>query len=196
MIKMKNKIEKEIENIINESIFVKENTLQSQLEVIASIVNMVVACLKKGGKVIFMGNGGSAADSQHLAAELIGRFQKNRRALSAIALTTNTSILTSLANDFGFENVFAKQIEGLAKKDDLIIAISTSGNSANIINAVNLAKKKGIKTISFTGGEGGKLAKMTDVSLIIPSHNTPRIQEAHITVGHAVCQLVEEIIFK
>lgn len=186
---------KKIESIINESIFVKENTLQSQIDNIVAIAKAMIACLKKGGKVIFCGNGGSAADSQHLAAELIGRFQKNRRALAAVALTTNTSILTSLANDFGFESVFSKQIEGLAKKNDLVIAISTSGNSANVIAAVKQARRMRIKTVSFTGGDGGKLAGLTDLSLITPSHNTARIQEAHITVGHALCQLVEETIF-
>ena len=188
---MKNKIA----DIINESIFVKENTLQSQLKTIVAIGKAMVFCLKKGGKVIFLGNGGSAADSQHLAAELIGRFQKNRRALAAIALTTNTSIITSLANDFGFEKVFAKQIEGLGRKNDLVVAISTSGNSANVIAAVKQSKNMGLKTIVFTGGDGGKLANMADICLLIPSHNTARIQEAHITVGHAVCQLVEEEIF-
>ena len=186
---------KKIATIINESIFVKENTLQSQIDNIVAIARAMITCLKKGGKVIFCGNGGSAADSQHLAAELIGRFQKNRRALAAIALTANSSIITSLANDFGFESVFSKQIEGLAKKNDLVIAISTSGNSSNVIAAVKQARKMRVKTVSFTGGDGGKLAGLTDISLIIPSHNTARIQEAHITVGHALCQLVEEAIF-
>jgi len=191
MKKMKNKIA----DIINESIFVKENTLQGQLENIEEIAEAFISCLKKGGKVIFCGNGGSAADSQHLAAELIGRFQKDRRALAALALTANTSIITSLANDFGFDCVFVKQVEGLAKKGDLLVALSTSGDSENVIAAVKQAKKMKVKTVSFTGGDGGKLAKLTDISLIIPSHNTARIQEAHITVGHAICQLVEENIF-
>ncbi|MDP3142543.1 MAG: D-sedoheptulose 7-phosphate isomerase [Candidatus Omnitrophota bacterium] len=188
---MKNKIA----DIINESIFVEENTLQNQLKNIEGITKALINCLKKGGKVIFCGNGGSAADSQHLAAELIGRFKKNRRALAAVSLTTNTSVLTSLANDFGFESVFARQVEALAKKGDLLVAISTSGNSPNVIEAVKQAKKMQVKTVAFTGADGGKLARITDISLIIPSHNTPRIQEAHITVGHAICQLVEEVIF-
>jgi len=188
-------MKKKIEEIINESIFVKENTLQSQVKVVIAIAKAIIACFKKKGKVIFLGNGGSAADSQHLAAELIGRFQKNRRALAAIALTTNSSVITALANDFGFESIFSKQVEALAKKNDLIVAISTSGNSPNVIAAVNQAKRLGIKTIAMTGGDGGKLAKLTDITLIIPSHNTARIQEAHITVGHAICQLVEEAIF-
>jgi D-sedoheptulose 7-phosphate isomerase len=186
---------KKIEAVINESIFVKENTLQNQVDNIAAIARAMIGCLKKGGKIIFCGNGGSAADSQHLAAELIGRFQKNRRALAALALTTDTSVITSLANDFGFECVFSRQVEGLAKKNDLLIAISTSGNSPNVIGAVNQAKKMGVKTVSFTGGEGGKLAKLTDLCLIVPSQHTARIQEAHITVGHALCQLVEETLF-
>lgn len=192
---MINKMKNKIADIINESIFVKENTLQSQLKDIEGITKALINCLKKGGKVIFCGNGGSAADSQHLAAELIGRFKKNRRALAAVALTTNTCVITSLANDFGFESVFARQVEALAKKGDLLVAISTSGNSPNVIEAVKQAKKMQVKTVAFTGGDGGKLARMTDINLIIPSHNTPRIQEAHITVGHIICQLAEEAIF-
>lgn len=188
-------MKKIIEEAINESIFVKENTLQSQSDTIIAIAKAMIACLKKGGKIIFCGNGGSAADSQHLAAELVGRFQKDRRALAAIALTTDTSIITSLANDFGFEAVFSRQVEALAKKGDVLVATSTSGNSANILAAVKIAKARRLTTIAFTGGEGGKLAKLCDISLIVPSHVTARIQEAHITVGHILCQLVEKEIF-
>jgi D-sedoheptulose 7-phosphate isomerase len=188
-------MKRKIEDIINESIFVKENTLQSQGEVIINIAKAIITCLKKGGKVMFCGNGGSAADSQHLAAELVGRFQKNRKALAAIALTTDTSLITAVANDFGFENIFSRQVEALAGKNDILVAISTSGNSPNVIAAAKLAKKMKIKTVSFTGCDGGKLARLTGLSLIVPSHNTARVQETHITIGHVICQLVEDEIF-
>ncbi|MFZ5799847.1 MAG: D-sedoheptulose-7-phosphate isomerase [Candidatus Omnitrophota bacterium] len=188
-------MKKIIEDVLNESIFVKENTLQSQKEIIVSIAKAMIKSLKNGGKIIFCGNGGSAADSQHLAAEIVGRFQKDRRALAAVALSTDTSIITSLANDFGFDTVFSRQVEALAKKGDVLVAISTSGNSANILAAVLAAKKKGVITVAFAGGEGGKLAKLCDISLIVPSHVTARVQETHITVGHAICQLIEKEIF-
>jgi D-sedoheptulose 7-phosphate isomerase len=188
-------MKRKIDDIINESIFVKENTLQSQGEAIIAIAKAVITCLKKGGKVMLAGNGGSAADSQHLAAELVGRFQKNRKALAAVALTTDTSLITAVANDFGFENIFSRQVEALARKNDLLVAISTSGNSPNVIAAVKSAKRLKIKTVAFTGCDGGRLAKLADISLIVPSHNTARVQEAHITVGHAICQLVEDEIF-
>lgn len=189
---MKNKIE----NIIRESNKVKEVLINSQINVIAKISQAVINCLRGGGKIIIFGNGGSAADSQHVAAEFVGRFQKDRQALAAIALTTNTSVLTSIANDYGFEFVFSRQIEALGRKKDLAIAISTSGNSENVIKAVQKAKQMKIKTVSFTGGNGGKLAKITDISLIAPSNHTARIQEAHICVLHAICQIAEEKIFK
>lgn len=192
----KEKMDKEIRKIIQDSIEVKKQVLKTQTGAISKIAQIVINCLKNNGKIIIFGNGGSAADSQHIAAELVGRFQKNRKALAAIALTTDTSILTSLANDYGFENVFSRQIEALGKKNDLAIAISTSGNSENVIKAVQKAKQMKIKTVSFTGGNGGKLAKITDRALIIPSNNTARAQEAHICCLHAICQIAEEKLFK
>lgn len=178
----------------------KENTRIGQavatgkIGEIESIVNSILAAYNAGGKVILFGNGGSAADAQHLACELVGgvNFNINRRAFPAIALTTNTSILTAVANDFGYEHVFSRQVEALAGKNDVVIGISTSGNSPNVVNGIKTAKKKGAKTIGLTGGDGGKLAKIADLAIIVPSDSTPRIQEAHITIGHIVCELVEE----
>ena len=140
------------------------------------------------------GNGGSASDSQHIAAELIGRFKKDRVALAAIALTTNTSVLTSVANDYGYAEIFAKQIEALGKKNDVVVAISTSGKAKNVISGIKQAKKMGLKTVALTGGDGGEIAKLTDISLVVPSLVTARIQEAHITIGHIVCELVEQAL--
>lgn len=183
-----------IKDLLLESIQVKEELLRSGVGQIKNISDLVIDCLKKGGKAIFFGNGGSASDSQHLAAELVGRFQKDRPALSAIALTTNTSILTAVANDYDYSVIFARQIEALAKKDDVVIAISTSGKAKNVISGIKQAKKMGLKAIAFTGGDGGELAKLADISLIVPSAVTARIQEAHITVGHIVCELVEQAL--
>jgi D-sedoheptulose 7-phosphate isomerase len=152
--------------------------------------------LKRDGKVILFGNGGSASDSQHIAAELVGRFRKDRAALPAISLTTNTSVLTSLANDYGYDVVFAKQIEALGKKNDVAIGISTSGKAKNVILAVKQAKKMDLKTVVMTGGDGGEIAKLADISLVVPSSITARIQEAHITIGHIVCELVEQAFFQ
>jgi len=189
-------MKKRVEEIIQDSIKTKEKIAKFQIDKIIEITNLICSCLKDEGKVILFGNGGSAADSQHIAAELIGRFQKERSALAAISLNTNTSIITAIANDYGYELVFAKQIEGLAKINDIVIGISTSGNAKNVILGIQQAKKKGIKTIAFTGCDGGKLAKEAEISLIVPSDVTARIQEAHITVGHIICELIEVELFK
>lgn len=183
-----------IKDILLESIQVKEELLRTSIGQIKEIANLVIGCLTKDGKVILFGNGGSASDSQHIAAELIGRFKKDRTALAAIALTTNTSVLTSLANDYGYDIVFAKQIEALGKKNDLIIGISTSGKAKNVVVGIKQAKKMGLRTIALTGGDGGELAKLADVSLVVPSSVTARIQEAHITIGHIVCELAEQTL--
>lgn len=183
-----------IKDILLESIQVKEELLRTCIGQIIEITELLIDCLKKDGKVILFGNGGSASDSQHIAAELVGRFKKDRTAMAAIALTTNTSILTSIANDYGYSEVFAKQIEAMGKKDDVVIAISTSGRAKNVIAAVKQARKMGLKTVAFTGGEGGELVKLVDVSLVVPSSITARIQEAHITVGHIICELVEQVL--
>lgn len=183
-----------IKDLMLESIQVKEELMRSHLGKIVEISNLIIDSLKKGGKIILFGNGGSASDSQHIAAEFVGRFKKDRDALAAISLTTNTSILTALANDYGYEIVFAKQIEALGKKNDVAIGISTSGKAKNVGLAIRQAKKMGLKTIALTGGDGGELAKSADLSLIVPSPITARIQEAHITIGHIICEMVEQAL--
>jgi D-sedoheptulose 7-phosphate isomerase len=145
-----------------------------------------------GGKILLCGNGGSASDCQHLAAELTGRFVKERKPLPAIALTTDTSALTAIANDYGYKEIFARQLEALANAGDTLIAISTSGNSENIINAVALAKKKTLRVIGLLGRDGGKLKDLCDISIVVPSNSTPRIQEAHILLGHTICEGIEK----
>jgi D-sedoheptulose 7-phosphate isomerase len=177
-----------------ESIQVKEEILRSKIGQILEISDLIIDCLKKNGKVLIFGNGGSASDSQHIAAELVGRFKKDRTPLAAIALTVNTSVLTSLANDYGYEVVFARQIEALGQKNDVVIGISTSGKAKNVANGLKQAKKMGIKTVALTGGDGGEIAKLAEVSLIVPSHVTARIQEAHITIGHIICELIEQAV--
>ncbi|MDD4979953.1 MAG: D-sedoheptulose 7-phosphate isomerase [Candidatus Omnitrophica bacterium] len=181
-----------IKDILLESIQVKEELMRTGLSQIIEITTIVIDALKKNGKVILFGNGGSASDSQHIAAELVGRFKKDRDALPAIALTTNTSIITALANDYGYEFVFAKQVEALGQKNDVVIGISTSGKAKNVACGIKQAKKMGIKTIALTGADGGELAKLADVSLVVPSSVTARTQEAHIIVGHIICELVEQ----
>ena len=183
-----------IKDKLLESIQVKEELMRSSINQIIQIANCITGCLQKGGKIIFFGNGGSAADCQHLAAEFVGRFKKDRRALAAVALTTDTSILTSLANDYGYEVIFAKQIEALGNKGDVAIGISTSGKAKNVNKAIKKAKELHLKTIGLSGCDGGKLAKLADLSLLVPSKITARIQEAHITIGHIICELAEETL--
>ena len=183
-----------IRDIMLESIQVKEEVLRSQMGKIKEIADIVIEGLRAKGKVLVFGNGGSASDSQHIAAELVGRFKKDRTALPAIALTTNTSILTAVANDYGYDAVFAKQIEALGGKNDVVIGISTSGKAKSVLNGIKQAKKMGLKTVALTGGDGGELNKIADVSLVVPSAVTARIQETHITIGHIVCELAEEAL--
>ncbi len=183
-----------IREILLENIQVKEELIRTSISQIKNIVDLMIDALSKNGKVILFGNGGSASDSQHIAAEFVGRFKKDRTAMAAIALTTNTSILTSLANDYGYEVIFARQIEALGKKNDIVIGISTSGKAKNVTLGIKQAKKMGIKTIALTGGDGGELAKLADVSLMVPSTVTARIQEAHITIGHIICELIEQTL--
>ncbi len=181
-----------VREIILESIQVKEELLKNNVSQILQIAEAAIDSLKKGGKLIIFGNGGSASDSQHIAAELVGRFKKERAGLAALALTTNTSIITALANDYGYEVVFSRQIEALAGKCDLALGISTSGKAKNVALGLKQAKKMGLKTIALTGGDGGELVKIADISLVVPSNVTARIQEAHITIGHIICELIEE----
>ena len=186
-----NSRQRDIATRLEENVRVQQAISESKLSEIAEMVDLILTAYRNGGKVIFCGNGGSAADAQHLAAELVGRFKLERRAYPAIALNTNTSILTALSNDYGYETVFSRQVEALANKNDIIIGLSTSGNSPNIIKAIEAAKARGSKTIGLTGGNGGRLAEVVDLNITVPSDNTPRIQEAHITIGHIVCELVE-----
>ncbi|MFB3897321.1 MAG: SIS domain-containing protein [bacterium] len=182
-----------IKKRLQESIEVKY-LLQSDefVGLITQIATEIIATYRRGGKIILFGNGGSAADAQHIACELVGRFMKERKGLPAIALTVNTSVLTSISNDYGYEKVFVRQLEAIALPGDLIIGISTSGKAENVNQAISYAKQHHLKTIGFTGGTGGNLAQLVDICLTIPSKSTPRIQEAHITVGHILCELVEE----
>ena len=189
-------MEEIIKNEIKEHIEVINETLSKQEKKIKEIIQLILDCYKNKGKVVLFGNGGSAADAQHIAAELVGKYKLERKSLPALALTTNTSIISAIGNDYGFDVIFEKQIEGLVKKEDVVIGISTSGNSENILKGVLKAKKLGAKTIAFTGKSGGKLKDKVDILLNIPSDNTPRIQEAHITVGHIICGIVESEIFK
>jgi D-sedoheptulose 7-phosphate isomerase len=179
---------------LQESIDVKK-TLLTHLDVVRRIVDVIVKAFKDNHRVYLIGNGGSAADAQHIAGELIGRFKMNRRPLPAIALTTDTSVITALANDFGYDTCFTRQIEALASPGDVVLAFSTSGNSRGILDAARTAKKLGSITVGFTGKDGGLLKDVVDVCLKVPSSNTPRIQECHITVGHIICSLVEKELF-
>ena len=151
-----------------------------------------VATLKAGGKILLCGNGGSAADAQHIAAELTGRYKTERGALAGIALTTDTSALTAIGNDYGYEFVFSRQLEALGREGDLLIAISTSGNSGNVVKALEIARKIGIKTIGLSGRTGGAMNELCELNLVVPSNDTPRIQEIHIMIGHIICQAIDD----
>jgi D-sedoheptulose 7-phosphate isomerase len=163
---------------------------------IAEMSSMISSALSSGSKLLIMGNGGSAADSQHFAAEIVGRFKMERKALPAIALSTDTSILTAIGNDYGFESIFSRQVEALAAPGDIVIGLSTSGNSQNILKALKIARDCGCNTIGILGKDGGSIKEVCDLALVIPSTNTPRIQEGHITVIHIVCDLVEKALFQ
>jgi D-sedoheptulose 7-phosphate isomerase len=163
-----------------------------QVSVIARIVDAMRECLRSGRTIFWCGNGGSAADSQHLAAELVGRFRSERRALCSIALTTDTSVLTAVGNDYGYDEVFSRQVEGLVRRDDLLFGLSTSGNSRNVLRAIQKAKALGARTVGLLGRDGGQLRPMCDLSVVIPADDTARIQEMHIMIGHILCDLVEQ----
>lgn len=190
---MKNQIQKAIQN----SISVKQQILQDAelLDRVALTVSQMVKTLKNGGKIHFCGNGGSAADAQHLAAELSGRFYFDREPLNAEALHCNTSYLTAVANDYGYDEVYARLLKGTAHNGDLLVALSTSGNSANILKTCKLASEMGVFVIGMTGASGGDLKRYSNILLNVPSSDTPRIQEAHIVLGHILCEHVEKEIF-
>lgn len=181
---------------LKESARVKLAAADTLADEIVRAAEIIINAYRKGGKVLLIGNGGSAADAQHIAGELVGRFKMERKALPALALTTNTSILTAIGNDYSYDVIFVRKVEAFANHpSDILIAITTSGNSPNILKAVEAAKKQGIKVIGLTGKGGGKLKDMADLSLIVPSDDTQRIQEVHIAIGHIICDLVERQLF-
>ena len=182
--------------MFRESAAVKLRFVEEADARIEAVAREMAAVLRRGGKLLFLGNGGSAADAQHLAAEFVNRFLVDRKALAALALTTDTSVLTSIGNDLGIEQLFSRQVEALARPGDLVVAISTSGNSPNVLRAVEAAHRLGCRTVGLTGGSGGALAKAVDDAFVVPSQETPRIQETHITLGHALCALVEELVIR
>lgn len=189
------------QSIITESLTRTKETIENlntekYSKLIRELSEVIINCLKNEGKVLLAGNGGSAADAQHIAGEFVSRFLFDRPGLPAIAITTDTSIMTAIGNDYGYERLFARQLQALGREGDVFIAISTSGNSPNILEAINEAREKGITVIGFTGAKGGKMKTLCDYCFCAPSDMTPHIQEAHITVGHLICCLVEEVIFK
>ena len=184
----------DIEQRIGEHIAVIEQVRQHCIPDIEKIAILCKKAVLNGRTIFFCGNGGSAADSQHLAAEFVGRFVKERRGLAAVALTTDTSILTAISNDYGYERIFARQVEALARPGDVLIGLSTSGNSPNVILAIHKAKQLGAITIGLSGGNGGKMAEHCDLCVTVPAKVTARIQEAHILIGHIICEFMDEVI--
>jgi D-sedoheptulose 7-phosphate isomerase len=183
-----------VHQMFRDSAAVKLRFAEQYAPRIEIVARRMADALQRGGKLLFFGNGGSAADAQHLAAEFVNRFLCNRAALAAVALTTDSSVLTSIGNDLGFDQVFARQVEALARPGDIVVAISTSGNSPNVLRGVEAARRLGCASVGLTGGSGGLLATVVDEAFVVPSTETPRIQETHMTVGHALCAVVEEIL--
>jgi D-sedoheptulose 7-phosphate isomerase len=167
------------------------DTLAREEKVMERMARLFASTIRRGRTIFFCGNGGSAAEAQHLAAELVGRFVKDRRALPALALTTDSSVLTSVGNDYGFERVFARQVEGLGRRGDLLVALTTSGRSPNVLAAIRSARARGLKVVGMTGGAGRSLVRKCDVCLVVPSRFTPRVQEVHLVVGHLCCERAE-----
>jgi len=180
-----------IKNEFREHIRVAEETMESLYVQIEMAAKICITSLKQNGKILIMGNGGSAADAQHIAAELVGRYKTERRGISAIALTTDTSAITAIANDYGYSSIFSRQVEALAIKNDVLIAISTGGTSSNAVNALKTGIETGCKTIGFSGKDGGEFNALCDINLIVSSRDTARIQEMHILIGHTICHLIE-----
>lgn len=189
---MKDKIVKAFE----ESISVKDKFFRENIDSIIDASKMVAEAFSEGKKLLLFGNGGSSTDASHIAAEFVNRFKRERPGLPAIALTTDTAVITSIANDYEFSEIFSRQLKSLSEEGDVAIAISTSGSSPNVVKAMDVAKRKKLKTIVFTGARGEKLASKADCAFIVPSDSTPRIQETHITLAHVLCQMVEEILFE
>ena len=185
-----------IARIVKESQRVKEDFIRKNTSILIDLAEYISKAFKNDKKLMLCGNGGSAADAQHIAAEFVNRFQLDRHPLPAMALTTDTSIITSVANDYGYEEVFSKQIQALGVEGDILLAISTSGNSKNILSAIRTAKEKHLYTVGLIGGDGGEMVTLVDLSLVVKSKQTPRVQEAHILTGHIICELVEYILFQ
>jgi D-sedoheptulose 7-phosphate isomerase len=181
-----------IEFEFSEHLKTSEDTINSILKPLEKAAKICIECLHNNGKIIFFGNGGSAADSQHLAAELVSRYKTERRGLGAIALTTDTSIITAIGNDYGFDRIFSRQIEALANPGDVSIGISTGGTSINVVNALKTSMEANCRTIGLSGRGGGQFNDLCEVNLIVPSEDTPRIQEMHILIGHTICHLIEQ----
>jgi len=186
----------EIVLTFQESADVKVRFIRQNAEVLVQAVRMIVQAFKAGHKVLLFGNGGSAADAQHIAAEFVNRFLIERPPLPAIALTTDTSILTSISNDYGYADSFAKQVKALGREGDVAIGISTSGSAANVIKAIQAAKEMGLKTVGLAGRDGGELAKLVDIALVVDSQSVPRVQEVHMTIGHVLCEMVDRMLFQ
>lgn len=186
-----------IKSILQDSCDTKQKVINDDrlIKVIDEVIISCVSALKKGNKLLLAGNGGSAADAQHIAAELVGRYEKDRAGLPAIALTTNTSELTAISNDYGYDNVFQRQVQALANSGDVFFGLSTSGNSVNVVNAIEQCKSLDVVTVAMTGESGGKMQAISDYCINVPSDNTARIQEVHITVGHIICRAIETELF-
>lgn len=188
----------QIKQLIQASIDTKQRLMENEqlVRTIGDCSRLIIEAFKNGQRVYLCGNGGSASDAQHIAAEFTGRFYSDRKALPAEALHCNSSYMTAVANDYSYEDVYARLVDGIVNKGDILIGLSTSGNSANIVKAIETAKKKGIVTIGFTGQNGGKMKELCNFTINVPSNDTPRIQESHILVGHIICQIVEEVYFE
>ncbi len=189
-------MEEKILKAFQESITVKERFVKENIDAIVNASRMIAEAFNEGKKLILFGNGGSATDASHIAAEFVNRFRRERPGLPAIALNTDMAVITSIANDYDYSEVFARQLKSLSDEGDIVLAISTSGNSSNVLKAMDVAKKKKLRTIAFTGAKGERFASKADYAFVVPSENTPRIQETHITLGHVLCQMVEEILFE
>ncbi|HDH88220.1 MAG: D-sedoheptulose 7-phosphate isomerase [Deltaproteobacteria bacterium] len=189
-------MEKIIRRIAKESQRIQESFIKKNISPLIDCAEYISKAFKNGRKLMLCGNGGSAADAQHIAAEFVNRFLIDRHPLPALALTTDTSIITSVANDYSYEEVFSKQIQALGVEGDILFAISTSGNSNNILSAIRTAKEKGLYAVGLIGGDGGKMLTLVDLPLVVESNQTPRVQETHILAGHLICELVEHILFK
>ncbi len=189
-------MEKKILRAFEDSVAVKEKFVKEYAPLIAEVSRLIADAFNDGKKVLIFGNGGSACDASHIAAEFVNRFKRDRPGLPAIALNTDMAVMTSIANDYDYSEIFARQVKTLGEEGDITVAISTSGSSKNILKAVDAAKKKGLRTIAFTGLKGEKFAAKNDYAFVVPSEDTPRVQEVHITLAHVMCQMVEEILFE